>query len=136
MRTIEIKRDIEFEKKILLCIYWTKRKASTTEGCGPFYIRKIATPKNIHTSQPKRMFKFSPELFADIKKDLENFKLLELEMHIGEEVFNARFINKNFSISASKNKELENEITCEIDSQFKKKYPKVCPQFSRRIYTR
>jgi hypothetical protein len=82
------------------------------------------------------MLKFSPELFGDIQNDLEDFKHLELEMHLGDEVFSASFMNENFSISASKNKELESEITDKINEQFKKQHPTACPQFLSRIYKR
>lgn len=129
MQTIKINREIEFEKKVLLCIYWTARKASITEGCAHFYIRKIATPNNIHTPSPRKLLKLSPELISDVQKDMEYFEHLEIEMHLGEEVLNANFKNKNFSISASKNKELEHEITGKLNEQFKKKYPRTCPQF-------
>ena len=80
------------------------------------------------------MLKLSNRLFSDIQKDLEDFEHLEVEMHLGEEILNASFRNENFSISTSNNKELETEITDKINEQFKKKYPRTCPQFLRRVY--
>ncbi|MEN6293170.1 MAG: hypothetical protein ABFC34_01200 [Methanobacterium sp.] len=55
-------------------------------------------------------------------------------MHIGEEVLNTYFENKTFYVSASKNKELEEEITDKLDVEFEKKYPRMCPDFVQRIY--
>jgi hypothetical protein len=80
------------------------------------------------------LLKLSNRLFSDIQKDLEDFEHLEVEIHLGEEILNANFRNENFSISTSNNKELETEITDKINEQFKKKYPRTCPQFLRRVY--
>ena len=134
MQTIEIKKDIEFEKKVLLCIYWTARKAVTTEGCAPFYFKKIATPSKIYRPNPRKLLKLSPELISTIQKELEDYKHLEIEMNIGNENLNANFKNNDFSISTTENKELEIEIADKINEQFKKKYPRTCPQFIRRVY--
>jgi hypothetical protein len=57
-------------------------------------------------------------------------------MHIGEEVLNTYFEGKTFSISAAKNKELENEITDKLELEFEKKYPNICPEFAPRIFER
>jgi hypothetical protein len=78
--------------------------------------------------------KLSPELISDVQKDIEDYEDLEVVMHFGEEILNANFRNDNFSISVAKNKELEHEIAGEINDQFKKNYPKTCPQFLRRVY--
>lgn len=45
----------------------------------------------------------------------------------------AYFDQRNFTISAS-HSELELEIIQEVNQQFKKKYPKICPQFSRHVF--
>ncbi|MGZ7069981.1 MAG: hypothetical protein ACXVHN_04115 [Methanobacterium sp.] len=59
---------------------------------------------------------------------------LEVEMSLGEEILNANFHEEIFSISAAKNIELEHEIRDEISEQFKKKHPRSCPQFLRKVY--
>lgn len=134
MQTVKINRDIEFEEKILLCLYWTARKASRTEGCAPLYIRKIVTPNNKYVQSSHKLLKLSPKLVSDIQEDMGSFEHLEVEMNRGKEVLNANFKNDDFSISTSKNKELEVEIAGKINEQFKKKYPRTCPQFLRRVY--
>ena len=55
-------------------------------------------------------------------------------MHIGEEVLNTYFEDETFSVSAVKNKELEEEITDKLELEFRKKYPRMCPEFVQRIY--
>ena len=75
-------------------------------------------------------------MFSDIQKDLGDSEHFEVEMHLGEEVLNANFRDEKLSISAAKNKELENEITEKLNEQFKKEYPVTCPQFLRRVYKR
>lgn len=134
MQTVKINKDIEFEEKILLCLYWTARKASRTEGCAPLYIRKIVTPNNKFVRSSPKLLKLSPKLVSDIQDDIGDFEHLEVEMNRGKEVLSANFKNNDFSISTSKNKELEVEIADKINEQFKKKYPRTCPQFLRRVY--
>jgi predicted solute-binding protein len=73
-------------------------------------------------------------MLSEIQKDSGHFRPFEIEMRIGEEVLNAYFENKRFSISAAKNKELEEEITDKLDTEFKKKYPRICQAFAPRIY--
>ena len=55
-------------------------------------------------------------------------------MHIGEEVLNTYFEDETFYVSATKNKELEGEITDKLVEEFEKKYPRICPDFVQRIY--
>lgn len=64
---------------------------------------------------------------------MENFKHLEIEMSVGNEILNANFSEEHFSISADKNKELEYEIKDELDEQLKKKYPSACPNFIQKV---
>jgi len=62
------------------------------------------------------------------------FKPFNIEMHIGEEILNTYFENEMFFISATKNKELEGDITDKLEMEFEKKYPKICPDFIQRVY--
>ena len=73
-------------------------------------------------------------MLSEIKKDSSYFKPFKIEMHIGEEILNTYFENEKFSISAVKNKELEEEITDKLGVEFEKKYPRMCPDFVQRIY--
>lgn len=133
MQTVKINREIEFEEKFLLCLYWTARKASRTEGCAPLNIKKIVTPSNIIVKSSPKLLKLSNKLISDIQEDIGDFEHLEVEIDFGEEVLNANFRDEDFSISASKNKELEIEIADVISEQFKKKYPRTCPQFLQKV---
>ncbi|MGB9978513.1 hypothetical protein [Methanobacterium sp.] len=55
-------------------------------------------------------------------------------MHIGKEILNTYFENETFYVSADKNKELEEEITDKLETEFEKKYPRICPNFVQRVY--
>lgn len=134
MQTVKINKDIEFEEKILLCLYWTARKASRTEGCAPLYIKKIVTPNNRYVQSSPKLLKLSPKLVSDIQDDIGDFEHLEVEIDFGGEILNANFRDENFSISTSKDKVLEIEIADTINEQFKKKCPRTCPQFLSKVY--
>lgn len=134
METVKIKNNVSFEKKILLCIYWTARKAATTEGCAPFYILKIVTPYNNYTRKDNKILKFSSNIISEIQEDSGHFEPTNIEIQIGGENLNAYFEKETFFISAEKNKELELEIVDKLGSEFKKKHPRTCPQFTSRVY--
>ena len=134
MQTIEIEREIEFEKMVLLCIYWTARKTTTIEGCGPLYIKKITTPKATHTQSPNSLLKLTPNIMNDNQEVMRKNEHLNIEMSLGEEKLTANFCNKKFSICANKNKELEHEIKDELINQFEKKYPIPCPHFLNKVF--
>ena len=51
MKSIKIDNDMGFEQKLLLCLYWTNRKAVRTEGCAPFLIEKIVTSDATHAPE-------------------------------------------------------------------------------------
>ncbi len=134
METVKVRTDIDFEKKILLCIFWTARKTSTTEGCAPFYIKKIATPHNNYAQKDKEILKFSSNIISEIQEDSGFFKPTGIEIHVGEEVLTTYFEDETFFISAKKNKELEEEIVDKLGAELEKKHPRTCPQFISRIY--
>ena len=71
-----------------------------------------------------------------MEDSLKNFKPSNIEMHIGEEVLNTYFGNETFSVTAAKNKELEDEITDKLEMEFVKKYPNICPDFVQRVCER
>jgi hypothetical protein len=75
-------------------------------------------------------------MLSEIQKDVTCFKPFNIEMHIGEEVLNTYFENETFSISATKNIELEEEITDKLETEFRKKYPNICPEFIPRVFER
>ena len=134
MKSIKVKNDVDFEKKVLLCVFWTTRKASTIEGCASFHIKRIATPSDIYTQESNKRLKLSSEMLSGIQKDSAYFKPFNIEMHIGEEILNTYFEDEMFSISAAKNNELEEEITDKLETEFEKKYPRICPGFIERVY--
>ncbi|MGF7118034.1 hypothetical protein [Methanobacterium oryzae] len=134
METVNIRNDVSFEKKVLLCIYWTARKTVNTEGCAPFYIQKIITPCNNYTRKDRKILKLSSNIISEIQEDSGHFEPTKIEIQIGGENLNAHFENETFSISAEKNKELELEIVDKLGTELKKKHPSTCPQFISRVY--
>ena len=136
MKSINIESNADFEKTVLLCVFWTTRKASTIEGCASFHIKKISTPDNLYTQDAGKRLKLSSEILSDMEDSLKNFKPSNIEMHIGEEVLNTYFGNETFSVTAAKNKELEDEITDKLEMEFVKKYPNICPDFVQRVCER
>ena len=134
MKSVNLKCSLDFEKKVFLCVFWTTRKASNIEGCASFHIKKITTPDNVYTKEDNKRLNLSSEILSEIQRESSYFKPFNIEMHIGEEVLNTYFENRTFSISASKNKELEEEITDKLGVEFEKKYPRICPDFVQRIY--
>jgi len=75
-------------------------------------------------------------MLSEMQKNSKCFKPFNIEMHIGEEVLNTYFEEEKFSISAAKNKELEDEIINKLEMEFGKKYPNICPEFVPRIFER
>ena len=73
-------------------------------------------------------------MLSEIQKDSSYFKPFKIEMHVGEEILDTYFEDETFSVSAAKNKELEEEITDKLKIEFEKKYPRMCPDFVQRIY--
>lgn len=136
MKSINVKSDADFGKKVLLCVFWTTRKTSTIEGCASFHIKKIDTPNNVYTPEAKKRLKLSPKMLSEVQNVSEHFKPFNIEMHIGEEILNTYFKDEMVYISAAKNKELEEEITDKLEVEFKKKYPNICPDFIQRVYER
>jgi hypothetical protein len=134
METVKIRKNVSFEKKVLLCIYWVARKVATIEGCAPFYILKIVTPYNDYIRRNKKMLKLSSDIISEIQEDPGHFEPTKIEIQIGGENLNVYFENETFSISAEKNKELELDIVDKLEDELKKKNPRACPQFISRIY--
>ncbi len=75
-------------------------------------------------------------MISEMENGLKLFRPFNIEMHIGEEVLNTYFENETFSISAAKNKELEEDITDKLEMEFGKKYPNICPEFISRVFKR
>ena len=134
MESVNVKCSVDFQKKVFLCVFWTTRKASTIEGCASFHIKKIVTPNNSYTQESNKRLKLSSEMLSEIQKDSSYFKPFKIEMHVGEEILDTYFEDETFSVSAAKNKELEEEITDKLKIEFEKKYPRMCPDFVQRIY--
>lgn len=136
MKSINIESNADFEKTVLLCVFWTTRKASTIEGCASHHIKKIVTPDNIYAQEAGKRLKLSSRMLSEIENSLNQFRPSNIEMHIGEEVLNTYFGNETFSVDAAKNKGLENEITDKLEMEFVKKYPNICPGFIQRVFER
>lgn len=133
MKTVKIRKDIDYEKTILICIFWTARKTKTFEGCAPFFITKIITPDNIHVPEGRKRLKLTSGIVSKIWEDSDYFKPSEIEIMVGNEILNVYFGNETFSVSAIRNKELETEITEKLEGEFNKKYPRMCQEFISRV---
>lgn len=81
-----------------------------------------------------KRLKLSPEVLSEIQKDSLYFEPFKIEMQIGEEILNTYFGNETFYVSTTKNKELEEEIADKLELEFRKKHPRICPNFAQRIY--
>ena len=73
-------------------------------------------------------------MLSKIQKNSSYFEPFNIEMHIGEEILNTYFENETFSVSATKNKDLEGEIIDKLEMEFRRKYPRICPDFAQRVF--
>jgi len=132
MRTAEITGNMNPKRKILTCLYWTNRKAASTEGCEPFLIEKIITENDIHTPNGNKFLKLSENILDDILDNMNDNKEVKFKINFGKKDINISICGNLFSISASK-EELEVEIIEKLELEGKKMYPSICSKFSRRI---
>lgn len=133
MGSIEFSGSINPKRKILMSLYWVNKKAAVVEGCAPFYIKKIVTESTEYLSADDSSIKLSKVLLSDILKNIEAEKQVKFEIKIGEESIDV-LIHKNiFSISTTKNKDLEMDIMEKLKLESEKKYPNMCLKFKTRV---
>lgn len=133
MKSIEFKNSIDSKRKVLMSLYWVNKKVAVMEGCAPFYIEKIITESTVYLSTDDSSIKLSQVLLKDILKNIEADKKVKFKINMGEECIDT-FIHKNvFSISTTKNKDLEMDIAEKLRLESEKKYPSVCSKFKTRV---
>jgi hypothetical protein len=129
MKSVEFKNSIDAKRKVLMSLYWVNKKVSVTEGCAPFYIEQIITESTVYMSTDDSSIKMSKVLLKDISKNIEADKKVKFKINMGEERIDT-LIHKNvFSVSTTKNKDLEMDIAGKLRLESEKKYPSVCSKF-------
>ena len=133
MQEVEFESGLDNEKKVMVTIFWTNRKAARTEGCAPFRIKKIETQNETYTPQGTKLLKISGEIMADMVETLDAGKAIPMEFNIGEEILNISLSADSFSVSAQKSPEIEEEITEKLEIELSKKFPNLCDSFTPRV---
>lgn len=133
MESIKIKQDQDYEKAVILCIFWSTRKTRTFEGCAPIFISKIATNNRTYLPISKKRLKLTLGMISDIQRDSTHFRPSEVEILIGNELLDVFFNKEMFYINTVKNKELESEITNKLKTEFNKVVPRMCEKFAPKI---
>ena len=133
MKTLEFESGLDPRKKLMTILFWTNRKAARTEGCAPFTLKKIITPKNTYTAGETKLLKLTDEIMDDLEKNIEDNKPLYFEISMGEEFIEASLEGNIFSVSAQKSGEIEEEIIDKLNIELGKKYPSVCESFEPRV---
>jgi hypothetical protein len=94
-------------------------------------MNKIITQNNVHVPEDRKRLKLSSEIISDIFGHTD--KSSKIQILIGNEVLYAYFSNETFSVSAKRNEVLETEIIDKLESEFSKKYPGMCNEFTSRL---
>lgn len=136
MKELEFESGLDNEKKVMVTIFWTNRKAARTEGCAPFRIKKIETQNETYTPQGTKLLKISGEIMADMVETLDAGKAIPMEFNIGEEILNISLGADSFSVSAQKSPEIEEEIIEKLEMELTKKFPNLCDSFTPRVTPR
>ncbi len=130
---MKMDKDMDFKQKLLLCLYWTNRKAVRTEGCAPFLIKKIVTCDATYVPEPGKMLKLSNDILKKIENGMEVGKTVDFKIKVGDENFDISFQNNVFSVSTKRNKEIEEEIVKKLKEEIKREKPSICSSFPQRV---
>lgn len=133
MEELEFESGLDNEKKVMITLFWTNRKAARTEGCAPFRIKKIETLNETYTPQGTKLLKISDEIMADMVQTLNAGKTIPMEFNIGEENLNVSLSADSLSVTAQKSPEIEEEIIEKLEMELTKKFPNLCDSFTPRI---
>jgi len=133
MEELEFESGLDNEKKVMVTLFWSNRKAARTEGCAPFRIKKIETQNETYTPQGTKLLKISGEIMADMVETLDAGKTIPMEFNIGEEILNVSLSADSLSVSAQKSPEIEEEIIEKLEMELTKKFPNLCDSFTPRI---
>ncbi|MDY9922708.1 hypothetical protein [Methanobacterium sp.] len=133
MKSVDFESGLDNEKKVMVTIFWTNRKAARTEGCAPFRIKRIETETETYTPQGKKLLKISDEIMADMVQTLDAGKSIPMEFNIGEENISVNLSSDSFSVSVLKSPEIEEEIIEKLEMELTKKFPNLCDSFKPRV---
>ncbi|MGZ7068618.1 MAG: hypothetical protein ACXVHT_09965 [Methanobacterium sp.] len=133
MKSLEMTGDMDSKRKLLMSLFWTNRKGARTEGCAPFLIEKIVTDDETFEAQNGIYLKLSDDILDEVLDKIENKKMVEFQIKLGDEKFKASFKENLFSVESTKSKELEDEIIEKIEQEEKRKYPNICSSFPPRV---
>lgn len=133
MKSLDFESGMDSERKVMVAIFWTNRKAARTEGCAPFRIKRIETASETYTPQGTKLLKISDEIMEDMVQTLDAGKSIPMEFNIGEETISVILGSDSFSVSAEKSPEIEEEIIEKLEMEFPKKFANLCDSFKPRV---
>ncbi|BDZ69165.1 hypothetical protein [Methanobacterium ferruginis] len=133
MKSLEFESGMDNEKKVMVTLFWTNRKAARTEGCAPFLIKKIETANETYTPDGNKLLKISDDIMEDMVKTLDTGKAIPMKFNIGEENLSVILSADSFSVSVEKSPEIEEEIIEKLEMEFPKKFPSLCDSFKPRV---
>jgi len=133
MKSLEFESGMDNEKKVMVTLFWTNRKAARTEGCAPFLIKKIETANKTYTPDGNKLLKISDDIMEDMVKTLDTGKAIPMKFNIGEENLSVILSADSFSVSVEKSPEIEEEIIEKLEMEFPKKFPSLCDSFKPRV---
>ncbi|MDD3754668.1 MAG: hypothetical protein PHQ17_08955 [Methanobacterium sp.] len=133
MKSLEFESDMDNERKVMVAIFWTNRKAARTEGCAPFRITKIETPNETYTPDGRKLLKLSKQVMKDVVETLDAGEPIPMEFSIGEEILKVVLSADSYSVSVEKSPEIEEEIIEKLSMEFPKKFANLCDSFNPRV---
>ena len=133
MKSLEFESGMDNEKKVMVTLYWTNRKAARTEGCAPFLIKRIETENETYTPHGDKLLKISSAIMADMVQTLDEGKSIPMEFNIGEEQIKVNLSSDSFTVSVEKSPEIEEEIIEKLETEYVKKFPSLCDSFKPRV---
>jgi len=133
MKSVNFESGLDNERKVMVTIFWTNRKAARTEGCAPFRIKRIETENETYTPSGNKLLKISDDIMKDMVQTLDAGKSIPMEFNIGEENINVSLSADSFSVSVEKSPEIEEEIIEKLEMELTKKFPSLCDSFKPRV---
>ena len=133
MKSLEFESGMDNQRKVMVALFWTNRKAARTEGCAPFRIKRIVTQTETYTPEGSKLLKLSDEIMGDMVQTLDAGKSIPIELNIGEEYIHVTLSADSYSVSAEKSPEIEEEIIEKLEMEFPKKFANLCDSFKPRV---
>ena len=133
MKSVNFESGLDNERKVMVSIFWTNRKAARTEGCAPFRIKRIETESETYTPTGNKLLKISDDIMKDMVRTLDAGKSIPMEFNIGEKNINVSLSADSFSVSVEKSPEIEEEIIEKLEMELTKKFPSLCDSFKPRV---